>query len=42
MSKSGGWSEKLANIALDHRKPAIDGFENVNQVIGWIKQKIEQ
>jgi len=41
MSKSGGWSEKLANIALDHRRPAIDGFEDVSQVIEWIKQKIE-
>ncbi len=42
ISNSGGWSEKLANTALDHRKPAIDGFEHVNQVIGWIKQKINR
>ena len=42
MSNSGGWSEKLANIALDHRQPAINGFEHVSQVIEWVKQKIEQ
>ena len=40
MSNSGGWSGKLANIALDHRQSAINGFEHVSQVIEWIKQKI--
>ena len=38
MSKTGGWSENLANIALDHRKDPIKGFEEVHHVIKWIKQ----
>jgi len=40
MSNSGGWSEKLANIALDHRKGPINGFEEVNEVIEWINQEL--
>ena len=40
MSNSGGWSEKLADIALDHRKDPIKGFTKVNQVIEWIKYEL--
>ena len=39
MSTSGGWSERLSGMALDHRKPPIDGFEEVSQVIDWIKHQ---
>lgn len=41
MSTSGGWSEKLSGMALDHRKPPIDGFEEVSQVIDWIKHQLD-
>ena len=40
MSNSGGWSEKLAKIALDHRKGPIEGFTKTNQVIEWIKYEL--
>ena len=40
MSNSGGWSEKLADVALDHRKGPINGFTKPNQVIEWIKQEL--
>ena len=41
MSDSGGWSERLSGIALDHRQPPINGFEKVNEVIDWIKHQLE-
>ena len=40
MSNSGGWSEKLANIALDHRRKPVQGFTNVSQVIEWIRTEL--
>ena len=40
MSNSGGWSERLANVALDHRKGPIKGFTTVNQVIEWISDQL--
>ena len=41
MSNSGGWSEKLANTALDHRKPPIEGFVEVDAVIDWIRNQLK-
>ena len=41
MSNSGGWSEKLANTALDHRKPPIEGFVEVDAVIDWIQNQLK-
>ena len=41
MSTSGGWSERLSGMALDHRKPPINGFEEVSQVIDWIKHQLD-
>ena len=41
MSNSGGWSEKLANIALDHRRSPIEGFTEVDAVIGWIRNQLK-
>ena len=41
MSNSGGWSERLAGMALDHRQPPINGFEEVSQVIDWIKHQLD-
>ena len=40
MSNSGGWSEKLANIALDHRREPIKGFTKVSQVVDWIRAEL--
>jgi uncharacterized protein (TIGR00725 family) len=41
MSNSGGWSERLSGMALDHRQPPINGFEEVSQVIDWIKHQLD-
>ena len=41
MSTSGGWSERLSGMALDHRKPPINGFEEVSQIIDWIKHPLD-
>lgn len=40
ISNSGGWSEKLANVALDHRKGPIKAFTEVNQIIEWIDDEL--
>ena len=40
MSDSGGWSEKLANIALDHRREPIKGFTEISQIIEWIRTEL--
>ena len=40
MSDSGGWSERLSGIALDHRQPPINGFQEVPEVIDWIKHQL--
>ena len=42
MSNSGGWSERLSGMALDHRQPPINGFEEVSQVIDWIKHQLDK
>ena len=41
MSRTGGWSEKLSGVALDHRKEPIEGFESVEAVIDWIRQHLD-
>ena len=41
MSNSGGWSEKLANTALDHRKPPLEGFVEVDAIIDWIRNQLK-
>jgi len=40
MSNTGGWSEKLSGVALDHRKESINGFESVEAVIEWVRQQL--
>ena len=41
MSNSGGWSQKLANTALDHRRSPIEGFTEVDAVIDWIRNQLK-